>query len=118
MRAIGYATRAYELLSFTIGAAFAGFDGGLYPIFNGFISPDALYWSSSGDVLIMAMLGGTGTPIGPAIGAGVFLLMKNLISSYTPHWPLIIGLIFIACVMYFPSGVWGALRRLRLRSGS
>ncbi len=116
MRAIGYATRAYKLLSFTIGAAFAGFAGGLYAIFNGFISPDALYWSSSGDVLIMAMLGGTGTLIGPAIGAGVFLLMKNLISSYTAHWPLIIGLIFIACVMYFPSGIWGALRRLRLRS--
>ena len=115
MRAIGYATRAYKLLSFTIGSAFAGFAGGLYAIFNGFISPDAIYWSSSGDVLIMAMLGGTGTLIGPAIGAGVFLLMKNLISSYTAHWPLIIGLIFVACVLYFPSGIWGALRKLRLR---
>src|SRR3984957_17265415 len=89
MRAIGYATLTYKLLSFTIGAAFAGFAGGIYAIFNGFVSPDAVYWNASGGVLIMAMLGGTGTLIGPAIGAGVFLLMKNLVSSYTQHWPLI-----------------------------
>ncbi len=116
MRAIGYATRAYKLLAFTIGAGFAGIAGGLYAIFNGFISPDAVYWSASGDVLIMAMLGGTGTLIGPAIGAGVVLLLKNLVSSYSEHWPLIIGSIFVACVLYFPAGIWGALRRLRLRS--
>ena len=61
----------------------------------------------------MAMLGGTGTLIGPAIGAGVFLLMKNLVSSYTQHWPLVIGVVFVACVLYFPSGIWGAVRRLR-----
>jgi branched-chain amino acid transport system permease protein len=114
MRAIGYATRRYKLLSYTIGSAFAGFAGGLYAIFNGFISPDAVYWGASGDVLIMAMLGGTGTLIGPAIGAGVFLLLKNLVSSYTQHWPLVIGVIFVACVLYFPSGIWGAVRRLRL----
>ncbi|HUZ75707.1 MAG TPA: ABC transporter permease [Stellaceae bacterium] len=114
MRAVGYSSRAYKILSFTIGAGFAGLAGGLYAIYNGFVSPDTVYWSASGDVLIMTMLGGTGTLIGPAIGAGVYLLMKNLISSYTPHWPFIIGVIFVACVLYFPSGIWGALRRVRL----
>ena len=116
MRAIGYPTRAYKLLSFTIGSAFAGFAGGMYAIFNGFVSPDATNWAASGDVLIMAMLGGTGTLVGPAIGAGLFLLMKNLVSSYTQHWPLVIGVTFVACVLYFPSGVWGAVRRLSTRS--
>ncbi len=114
MRAIGYASRAYKILAFTIAAAFAGLAGGLYALYNGFVSPDTVYWSASGDVLIMAMLGGTGTLVGPAIGAGVFLLMKNLVSSYTQHWPIIIGVVFIACVLYFPSGIWGALRRVRV----
>ena len=60
MLAIGYQTRAYKLLSFTIAGALAGLSGGLYAIFNSFISPDALYWTSSGDILIMTMLGGAG----------------------------------------------------------
>ena len=114
MLAIGYPTRAYKLLSFTIAGAFAGLAGGLYAIFNSFISPDAIYWTSSGDILIMTMLGGAGTLIGPAIGAGVFLLMKNVVSSYSEHWLAIIGIIFICCVMFFPGGIWGTLRQIRL----
>ena len=115
MLAIGYATPRYKLLAFTIGGTVAGFAGGLYAIFNGFISPDAVQFSASGDVLIMVMLGGTGTLIGPIIGSGFFLLMKNLVSSYSNHWMLIIGLAFIACVLYFPGGIWGTLRDLKLR---
>jgi branched-chain amino acid transport system permease protein len=115
MLAIGYPTRAYKLLSFTIAGAFAGLSGGLYAIFNSFISPDAVYWTSSGDILIMTMLGGAGTLIGPAIGAGVFLLMKNVVSSYSEHWLAIIGATFICCVLFFPGGIWGTLRQMRLR---
>jgi branched-chain amino acid transport system permease protein len=113
MLAIGYRTRAYKLLSFTIAGAFAGLSGGLYAIFNSFISPDAVYWTASGDILIMTMLGGAGTLIGPAIGAGVFLLMKNVVSSYSEHWLAIIGAIFICCVLFFPGGIWGTLRQIR-----
>jgi branched-chain amino acid transport system permease protein len=113
MAAIGYATRSYKLLAFTIAGAFAGLAGGLYAIFNGFISSDAMYWTASGDILIMTMLGGAGTLIGPAIGAGAFLLMKNVVSSYSDHWLAIIGTAFICCVMYFPGGIWGTLRKLR-----
>jgi branched-chain amino acid transport system permease protein len=113
MLAIGYATPRYKLLAFTIGGAVAGLAGGIYAIFNGFISPDAVYWGASGDILIMVMLGGTGTLIGPALGSGIFLLMKNLVSTYSTHWMLIIGVVFIACVLYFPGGVWGTLRQLQ-----
>jgi len=115
MLAVGYPTRTYKLLSFTISAAIAGLAGGLYAIFNGFISADALYWTASGDVLIMTMLGGAGTLIGPAIGAGVFLLMKNVVSSYNEHWLAIIGITFICCVMFFPAGIWGAMRDIRMK---
>jgi branched-chain amino acid transport system permease protein len=115
MLAMGYPTRAYKLLSFVIAGALAGFAGGLYAIFNSFISPDAVYWTASGDILIMVMLGGAGTLIGPVIGTGLFLLMKNVVSSYSEHWLLIIGVIFIACVMFFPGGIWGTLRQVRWR---
>jgi branched-chain amino acid transport system permease protein len=115
MLAVGYPTRAYKLLSFTIAAALAGLAGGLYAIFNGFISADALYWTASGDVLIMTMLGGAGTLIGPAIGAGVFLLMKNVVSSYNEHSLAIIGVTFICCVMFFPGGIWGAVRDFAMK---
>jgi branched-chain amino acid transport system permease protein len=113
MLAIGYPTRVYKLLAFVIAGAFAGLAGGLYAIFNGFISSDALYWTASGDILIMTMLGGAGTLIGPPIGAAVFLLMKNVASSYSEHWLTIIGVIFICCVMFFPGGIWGTVQKLR-----
>jgi len=113
MAAIGYPTRAYKLLAFTIAGAFAGLAGGLYAIYNGFISSDAIYWTASGDILIMTMLGGAGTLIGPPIGAAVFLLMKNVMSSYSEHWLSIIGVTFIGCVLFFPGGIWGAVQKLR-----
>src|SRR5216683_1396133 len=112
MLAIGYATQSYKLISFTIAGAFAGLAGGLYAIFNSFISPDAIYWTSSGDILIMTMLGGAGTLIGPAIGAAVFLLMKNVVSSYSEHWLAIVGATFICCVLFFLGGIWGTLRQI------
>jgi len=115
MMAIGYSVRAYKLLSFTIAGAIAGLAGGLYAIFNGFISSDAIYWTASGDILIMTMLGGAGTLIGPALGATVFLLMKNVVSSYSEHWLAVIGITFICCVMFFPGGLWGAIQELRWR---
>jgi branched-chain amino acid transport system permease protein len=115
MLAIGYPTRAYKLIAFTIAGAIAGLAGGLYAIFNGFISSDAVYWTSSGDILIMTMLGGAGTLIGPAIGTAVFLLMKNVASSYSEHWLSIIGVTFICCVMFFPGGLWGALQKVAWR---
>jgi branched-chain amino acid transport system permease protein len=114
MLAIGYPTGAYKLLAFTIAGAVAGLAGGLYAIFNSFISPEAMYWTASGDILIMVMLGGAGTLIGPVLGSGLFLLMKNVVSSYSDHWMLIIGVVFISCVMFFPGGIWGTLRQSRL----
>lgn len=113
MAAIGYPTRAYKLLAFTIAGAVAGLAGGLYVIYNGFISSDTVYWTASGDILIMTMLGGAGTLIGPPIGAAAFLLMKNVVSSYSEHWLSIIGAAFICCVMYFPGGIWGMMEKLR-----
>ncbi|MFZ0775206.1 MAG: branched-chain amino acid ABC transporter permease, partial [Xanthobacteraceae bacterium] len=66
---------------------------------------------------IMTMLGGAGTLIGPPIGAAVFLLMKNVVSSYSNHWLSIIGAAFVFSVMFIPGGIWGMVQKLR-RQGS
>jgi ABC-type branched-subunit amino acid transport system permease subunit len=108
MRAMGYSTSALKLVSFTIAGAVAGVGGSLYALFSGYVSPDIVSWGTSGSLLLMTVLGGTGTLIGPAVGAAVFLLTRNVVSSHTEHWLLIVGLVFIACVMFFRQGVFGA----------
>ncbi len=116
MAAVGYPVARYKLLSFTIAGAIAGLGGGLYGIFTGFISSDVFLWSISGDAIVMIILGGTGTLLGPAVGAAIFLLMKNVVSSHSEHWMLVIGSVFILCVMLLREGVVGWLQqRLRRR---
>jgi len=110
MRAAGYPVQRFKLVSFTIAGALAGIGGGLYALQNAFVSSDILHWSLSGDAIIMVILGGTGTVIGPAIGAAMFLLIKNVLSSRTDYWLLWVGVVFIACVMFLPQGVWGWVR--------
>jgi branched-chain amino acid transport system permease protein len=116
MRAAGYPVQRFKLLSFTIAGTLAGVGGALYALLNAFVSSDILHWSLSGDAIIMVILGGSGTIIGPAIGAGVFLLLKNVLSSHTEYWLLWVGIIFILCVMFLPQGVWGWLRARLWRS--
>jgi branched-chain amino acid transport system permease protein len=111
MRAMGCPTMQYKLLSFVISGGVAGLAGGLYAMFNTFISPDTAHWAISGDVLLMVTLGGVGSLIGPVIGSAAFLGLKYFISSTTQHWLLIVGAIFIVCVMFFPRGIYGALQR-------
>lgn len=115
MRAIGYPVARYKLLSFVIGGALGGFAGGLYGIFNGFVSAEVFHWTLSGDILIMVIVGGSGTLVGPAVGAAVLLLAKYLISSYIESWMLVVGVVFIACVLSFRDGIYGSLEKLAQR---
>ena len=110
MRAAGYPVQRFKLVAFALAGALAGVGGGLYALQNAYVSSDILHWSLSGDAIIMVILGGTGTIVGPAIGAAVFLLLKNVVSSHTEYWLLWVGVIFILCVMFLPQGIWGWLR--------
>lgn len=105
MTALGYNTRNYKLVVYTLSGMMAGFAGGLYSYFNEYISPDLLHWMFSGQALIMVIVGGVGTLLGPAIGAGFFVVLQNYISSYTERWPIIMGLIFVAIVLYGRGGI-------------
>ena len=109
MRAMGFDTFRLKLGAFVIAGAAAGLSGVLFAYYNGFVSPDVLYWTSSGQVLIMVLLGGAGTLAGPALGAGVVLVLQNLASSYTARWTLILGAAFILVVLAAPRGLVGLL---------
>jgi branched-chain amino acid transport system permease protein len=115
MRAAGYPVDRFKLISFTIAGTLAGIGGALYALQNAFVSSDILHWALSGDAIIMVILGGVGTVIGPAFGAALFLMLKHVVSSHTEYWMLAVGAIFIMCVMFIPLGFWGVVRSLRAR---
>jgi branched-chain amino acid transport system permease protein len=110
MRAAGYPVDRFKLISFIIAGTLAGIGGGLYALQNAYVSSDILHWSLSGDAIIMVILGGAGTIIGAAVGAGIFLMLKHVVSSLTDYWALCVGAIFIFCVMFLPQGLWGWAR--------
>jgi branched-chain amino acid transport system permease protein len=110
MEAIGYPVRRYKLLAFVLGGTLAGLAGSLYAQFSGSITPDALFWKTSGEGLLMVILGGTGTLGGAVLGAAAFILLQSLVSTYTERWMLILGVTFILFVLFAPGGIVGALR--------
>jgi branched-chain amino acid transport system permease protein len=114
-RACGYDIRATRWLAFVLSGAFCGLAGALQAIHLGIVPVETLYYTTSGLVVMMTLLGGMGTFFGPFIGAGVFVLLENLVSLWTVHWQLLVGIIFIACVLFFPRGIWGTLLAGRAR---
>jgi len=117
MDALGYNTWFLKYLAYIISGGFAGLAGVLYVYYNGFISPQELNWSMSGFVLLMVIIGGSRIIWGPVLGAAVILVLQNLISAYTEHWPLFLGIIFVVCVMYAKEGIAGYLIKLWNKGG-
>ncbi len=107
IQSMGYSTTLYKYAAFIIAGAVGGLSGCLYTTFNGFISPGDVYWTMSGSVLIMVLVGGVGTVIGPVLGAAFIVILETIVSSYTELWMLIIGVVFITFVIFFPKGIVG-----------
>ena len=111
-RALGYNTRAYRMTIVVLAYALGGLAGALYAPLAGFASPELFFWRLSGMVLIMVIVGGRGTLIGPIIGGAFFLLVEHELSAL-PHvrelWPIIFGSIFIAVIIYAPQGIAGMI---------
>jgi branched-chain amino acid transport system permease protein len=118
LRAIGYNTARFKLTIFVVAGIFAGVAGTLYAGFNRFVSTSDVYWTVSGQVLIMVVIGGAGTLAGPVLGAALVLLMQNFVSSATERWPTIMGLVFILFVFAARRGLFGLLAQTRARIGS
>jgi branched-chain amino acid transport system permease protein len=107
--ACGYDVNRVKLLSFVFSAMFSGLAGGLDALRLTVVPVDALYWSSSGQVVIMTLLGGAGTFFGPFVGAATFLILADRLSLFIEFWPLVIGVIFMGFVLFLPKGIWGTL---------
>ena len=103
--AIGYDVRRYKRRSFVVSGALAGLAGALFALNNGYAAPAMFHWLRSGQVLVMAVLGGMGTLYGPILGAGVFIGVEDLISSYTEQWGLVLGSVFVLVVIFLPAGL-------------
>ena len=108
---LGYNTRAYKITTVVLSYGFGGLAGALYAGFAGYASPELFFWLTSGHVLIMVVVGGAGTLVGPMLGALLFVFLEHQLSQMTDLWPLIFGSIFIAFVMFFPQGILGLLQR-------
>jgi branched-chain amino acid transport system permease protein len=108
-RASGYNVVATRLVTFILSGGFCGLAGALESLHLSIVPIEILHYETSGMVVMMALLGGMGTFFGPFVGAGVFLLLENLVSLWTVHWQLVVGAVFVACVLFFPAGIWGTL---------
>jgi branched-chain amino acid transport system permease protein len=111
-RAIGYPVQRYKIVAVMLSGLFAGLAGVLYAIQNRFAAPDFVFFVVSGEVVIYNVVGGIGTLVGPIVGAGFFLLLREASSRFLTEYYLIpVGLIFIAMVIFLPEGLLGFMRR-------
>jgi len=111
IRFLGYGTRMPRALVFAASAMIAAIAGVLSTVYNAFISPESLHWTASGAPLIMAVLGGSGAPWGPVVGAFTYFFLKQVAGLYTTHWLSVIGGALILVSVFFPSGLAGLITR-------
>lgn len=107
---LGYNTFRYRLAAFMISGGIAGLSGALHANLQKFVSPDELHWIISGDLLIMVIVGGAKSLIGPIIGTAVFVLLEEIISGITEHWMIIFGPLLILVVLFGREGIYGLIR--------
>ena len=113
MKSLGFNTWLHCYVSYVIAGAFASVSGVVWAYYNGFVSPTYLDLTASSELFLMVTLGGPGTLVGPVIGAGAIVLLKNVISAYTQRWLLILGTIYIITMLGAPEGLWNLWRTQR-----
>jgi len=113
MRAIGFPTYRYKLTCFVIAGTICGLAGALLANHTDFISPATMHWTRSGDLIVMAVLGGMGTVLGPVLGAAGFLLLEEALSSVTEYANLILGPFLLLVALYVHGGIDGVLAGIR-----
>ncbi|WP_311172209.1 ABC transporter permease [Halobellus ordinarius] len=120
---LGYDTDLYKRRAFALSGGIGGLAGALLAAYQTFVSAGTLHWVVSGDVVIAMMFGGIGTLFGPIFGAGLFIGLQEILSSYTDQWRFVLGLLLVLTVMVAPRGlitVYSSVRdaiRIRLGSG-
>lgn len=113
---LGYEVDRYKLMAFVLSAALSGLAGSMKTLVMGFASLTDVHWSMSGEVILMSLLGGVGTFFGPVLGSGVVIALQNLLADRVGAWvTVIIGVIFVVCVLAFRKGIVGELQAWRER---
>ena len=113
---LGYQVDRYKLLAFVLSAALAGLAGSMKTLVMGFATLSDVHWSMSGEVILMTLLGGVGTFFGPVVGAGAVISLQNLLADKVGSWvTVIIGVVFVLCVLAFRKGLVGELQAFRER---
>ena len=107
MQVLGYNTWLYKYVAFVLAGLIAGVSGNLFVYYNGFVSPAYLSIVFSAMALIMVILGGAGTLLGPALGSAAIVLLENVISASTERWLTVLGLIYVVVTMFAPAGIMG-----------
>jgi branched-chain amino acid transport system permease protein len=110
---IGYPTFRFKLLLFVIAGAIGGLAGALMVNQQNYVNPSLLYWTQSGTLMIMVILGGVGTVWGGLIGAAALLILEETLSAYTVHWQFYVGWILLLVVLFAPRGLAGLMARRR-----
>ena len=110
-RFLGIAIERHIWIVFTLSCFFIGFAGALYALLNNFADPRGLHYSQSGDFVMMAVMGGMRSFWGPLLGAAVFVVLQDYLSSVTVNWMSFVGLLFVLVVLFFPRGLLGMVRR-------
>jgi branched-chain amino acid transport system permease protein len=112
MRSLGFDSGLHLYVAFVLSAALASLAGVLYVYYNRFVNPVASSFPISVEAALMAMVGGTGTIVGPFIGSAIILGLRNWVSSFFELYAAVMGLVFVATVLWAPQGIVGLLRRL------
>ncbi len=113
---VGYDVKRYKLTAFVVSCAFSGLAGALYTFLLNFAYPESLHVTMAGEIAAMTLVGGMRSFVGPAVGAAVFVFMRDTLSSWTQNWLVYFGVIFIGFVMFSPNGIVGVWDRLRGRA--
>ncbi|WP_439814924.1 branched-chain amino acid ABC transporter permease [Zavarzinia sp. CC-PAN008] len=112
---LGYVPDQYKLIAFVLSAALAGLAGGMKSIVFKLASLPDVHWTMSGEVVLMALIGGVGTMLGPVVGAAVIVTLQNTLAGLGPWVTIVQGSIFVVCVLAFRRGIVGELQRLLRR---
>src|SRR6201990_2053295 len=111
MQAIGFPAKRFQLVCFVISGMMCGLAGALLANNTDFISPAVMYWTRSGDLMVMVILGGMGTLFGPVVGAIVYLVLEEFLSQVTEYWAMIMGPLLLLIVLFGRGGIMGLVGR-------
>jgi branched-chain amino acid transport system permease protein len=113
MRTLGYNTWLHKYIAFVIAGGFGGLAGVLWAHANGHVSPEDVVLTTSVDALLMVVLGGSGTLVGGAIGAGFVVFLREYLSTLVPWWQYVLGGVYVLTILFLPSGLMGIPERIR-----